>query len=184
MESWVGYAHFVVTTALACIVAFYGRKYGKTFEAAKQAEIEAKNAWIAKLEGELRLLREMNSENMRKHTIAMKEQLDDHIRLLSEELEQEKQTLRTEVEKRELQQTEMDNLNQEIEAKESEIEGLKTLAAPMITLGTIFQGYAALLGAFGANITKPEPPSLLGGDAPLSASSEPQDRPDPNEGTS
>lgn len=86
MEPWVGYAHLVVTTALACIVAFYGRKYGKTFEVAKQAEVEAKNAWIAKLEGELRLLREMNSENMRKHTIAMKEQLDERIRFLEERI--------------------------------------------------------------------------------------------------
>jgi len=94
MEPWVGYTHLVVTTALACIVAFYGRKYGKTFEAAKQAEIEAKNAWIAKLEGELRLLREMNSENMRKHTIAMKEQLDERIQFLEERIEEKEFKIR------------------------------------------------------------------------------------------
>ena len=93
MEPWVGYAHLFVTTALVCTVAFYGRKYGKTFEAAKQAEVEAKNAWIAKLEGELKLLREMSSENVRKHTIAMKEQLDDRISFLENKIKETKNQL-------------------------------------------------------------------------------------------
>ena len=94
MEQWVGCVHLVVTAALVFVVAFYGRKYGKTFEAAKQAEVEAKNAWIAKLEGELKLLREMSSENMRKHTIAMKEQLDERIRFLEERIVEKESRIR------------------------------------------------------------------------------------------
>ena len=82
MDVWVGYAQLIATTLLAFIVAYYGRKYGKSFEASKKAEIDAKDAWISNLEGELRLLREMNPESLRKHTIALKEHLQERIEFL------------------------------------------------------------------------------------------------------
>lgn len=129
MEPWVAYAHLIVTSVLALIIAFYGRKYGKTFEAAKKSEIDAKNAWIAKLEGELELLRGMTSENILKHTKAQKELLDNHIAVLEGQLHEIRNSLIAETNNSQAQQSKIVELESALKIKEIEIVNAREVAS-------------------------------------------------------
>lgn len=142
MDAWVGYVNLGVNILLAGIVVYFTRKYGKAFETAKKAEIEAKHAeiaakdaelnakraWIDKLESELRHLKELNPETMRKHTIAIKEQLNEHIALLSQEIEKLRDQLQLEQSKGDQQRDALSALETTLADKEIEISKVRKLA--------------------------------------------------------
>jgi len=82
MEAWIGYVQTIATVALPCVIMYYGQKYGPLFEKHLYAEIREKNATIEHLKEEIRFRNDFSPDALRKHTIAIKEQLEERISFL------------------------------------------------------------------------------------------------------